>query len=354
MMAELDIKAALARIVERQDLTTDEMISVMRQIMTGQCDEAQIGGFLVGLRMKSESIDEIVGAVTVMRELAKGVTINTEHAVDIVGTGGDGANLFNVSSASAFIVAAAGGTVAKHGNRGVSSKSGSADLIEALGVNLNLNAEQVARCINELGVGFMFAPAHHSAMKYAIGPRKSLGMRTIFNILGPMTNPAGVPNQVIGVFSKALVRPVAEVLQRLNSRHVLVVCSKDGLDEISLATETYVCELKDGELREYVIRPEELGIQPQVLAGLEVESAQQSLELIKDALGKRATANGKKAADILALNAGAAIYVAGLARTMKDGVAMAEDAVYSGLALAKMNELVSFSRYLSEDEADNA
>ncbi len=347
----MDIRTALSRVVERQDLTTDEMTDVMRQIMTGQCDEAQIGGFLVALRMKSESIDEIVGAVSVMRELAAGVKINARHAVDIVGTGGDGANLFNVSTASSFIVAAAGGTVAKHGNRGVSSKSGSADLLEAAGVNLNLTSAQVARCIDELGVGFMFAPSHHSAMKHAISPRKSLGMRTIFNILGPMTNPAGVANQVIGVFSKALVRPVAEVLQRMNGRHVLVVHSKDGLDEISLATETYACELKNGELREFVICPEDLGIEPQVLSGLDVDSPAASLALIKDALGKRETVAGNKAADILALNAGAAIYIAGLSQSMKDGVAMAQDAIYTGLALEKLNELVSFSKYLAEDEA---
>ncbi|MCA6065093.1 anthranilate phosphoribosyltransferase [Thalassolituus marinus] len=347
----MDIKAALARVVERQDLSTDEMIEVMRLIMTGQCDEAQIGAFLVALRMKSESIDEIAGAVTVMRELATGVQIKADHAVDIVGTGGDGANLFNVSTASSFIVAAAGGTVAKHGNRGVSSKSGSADLLEAAGVNLALNAEQVARCIDELGVGFMFAPSHHSAMKYAIGPRKSLGLRTIFNILGPMTNPAGVANQVIGVFSKALVRPIAEVLQRLNAGHVLVVHSQDGLDEISLATETYACELRDGELSEFVIRPQDLGIEAQVLSGLIVDSAEQSLALIKDALGERSTAEGRKAADMLALNAGAAIYVAGLAQSLKAGVDMAQDAIFSGLALEKLNELVSFSQLIAEDAA---
>tara|TARA_B100000287_G_scaffold417690_1_gene453735 strand:- start:1281 stop:2327 length:1047 start_codon:yes stop_codon:yes gene_type:complete len=348
----MDIKTALARVVERQDLSTEEMIDVMRQIMTGECDDAQVGGFLVGLRMKSESIDEIVGAVTVMRELATGVKIKAEHAVDIVGTGGDGANLFNVSTASSFIVAAAGGTVAKHGNRGVSSKSGSADLLEAAGVNLNLNSEQVARCIDELGVGFMFAPSHHSAMKHAIGPRKSLGMRTIFNILGPMTNPAGVANQVIGVFSKALVRPVAEVLQRMGAGHILVVNSQDGLDEISLATTTYACELKNGELKEYEIKPEDFGIQSQVLSGLDVADSQESLALIKDALGKRETAAGIKAADMLALNAGAAIYVAGLASNMKQGVDMAQDAIYSGLALEKLNELVSFSRFLAEDEVN--
>ena len=348
----MDIKQALARVVERQDLTTEEMMDVMRQIMTGQCDDALIGGFLVALRMKSESIDEIAGAVSVMRELATGVSIQADHAVDIVGTGGDGANLFNVSTASSFIVAAAGGTVAKHGNRGVSSNSGSADLLEAAGVNLELTAEQVGRCIDELGVGFMFAPSHHSAMKHAIGPRKSLAMRTIFNILGPMTNPAGVANQVIGVFTKNLVRPVAEVLQRLGAGHILVVHSKDGLDEISLAAETYACELKQGEIREFMINPEELGLKSQPLTGLDVDSAEASLALIRDALGKRETEAGEKAADMLALNAGVAIYVAGLAHTMKEGVSMAEDAIYSGLALEKIKELVSFSKYIAEDGQD--
>lgn len=348
-MSELDIKAALIRIVERQDLTTEEMMSVMRQIMTGQCDDAQIGAFLAAMRMKSESINEIVGAATVMRELATGIKVDAKYAVDIVGTGGDGASLFNISSASAFVVAAAGGVVAKHGGRGVSSKSGSADVIEAMGISLDMTPAQVERAITEVGVGFMFAPAHHSAMKYAVGPRKSLGMRTMFNILGPLTNPAGVPNQVIGVFSKALVRPVAEVMQRLGSRHVLVVSSKDGLDEISLATETYACELKDGQLTDLIIKPEELGIESQVLSGLEVSSPEESWALIKDALGKRETANGKKAAEILALNAGAAIYVAGVANTLKNGVAMAEDAIYAGLALEKIKELVNFSICLKED-----
>ena len=348
-MTELDIKTALARIVERQDLSTEEMTAVMRQIMTGQCDDAQIGAFLAAMRMKSESIDEIVGAVTVMRELATGIEVADPHAVDIVGTGGDGANLFNISTASAFVVAAAGGTVAKHGNRGVSSKSGSADLIEAMGINLAMTPEQVERGISRIGVGFMFAPMHHSAMKHAIGPRKSLGMRTIFNILGPLTNPAGVPNQVIGVFTKALVRPVAEVMKRMGSQHVLVVSSKDGLDEISLAADTYACELNHGEITEYVIKPEYYGIERQVLNGLEVASPQESLALIKDALTKRETAAGQKAADILALNAGAAIYVAGLASSFKNGVDMAEDAIYTGLAYEKVKALVSYSECLQED-----
>ena len=217
----MEIKEALARVVERQDLSTNEMIDVMRQIMTGQCDDAQIGAFLVALRMKSESIDEIVGAVTVMRELATGVSVKAENAVDIVGTGGDGANLFNVSTASSFVVAAAGGTVAKHGNRGVSSKSGSADLLETAGVNLALTAEQVARCIDELGVGFMFAPGFHGAMKHAIGPRREMGVRTIFNLLGPLTNPAQAAHQVLGVFDKKWVKPMAEVLQKRRQKTML-------------------------------------------------------------------------------------------------------------------------------------
>jgi anthranilate phosphoribosyltransferase len=345
----MDIKQALARVVEQQDLTTDEMTAVMRQIMTGDCDDAQIGAFLVALRMKGETIDEIVGAVTVMRELASGVNIEVDNAVDIVGTGGDGANLFNVSTASSFIVAAAGGNVAKHGNRGVSSSSGSADLLEAAGVNLALNSDQVAECIHQLGVGFMFAPQHHSAMKHAIGPRKALGLRTIFNVLGPMTNPAGVKNQLIGVFSKELVRPVAEVLQRLGAGHIMVVHSKDGLDEISLATETYACELKNGEIREFEIKPEDVGLERQDLTGLSVDSADESLALIKNALGKRDSDAGKKAADMLAINAGAAIYVAGLSVSFKDGVDMAEDAIYSGMALEKIKELASFSKYIAED-----
>lgn len=345
-MAAFDIKAALARIVERQDLSTEEMIDVMRQIMTGQCDDAQIGAFLAAMRMKSESIDEIVGAVTVMRELASGIQVNSPNAVDIVGTGGDGANLFNVSTASSFVIAAAGGVVAKHGNRGVSSKSGSADLIETMGVSLALTPSQVERCVNEVGVGFMFAPTHHSAMKHAIGPRRSLGMRTIFNILGPMTNPAGVPNQVIGVFNKALVRPIAEVMNRMGSRHVLVVASKDGLDEISLASDTFACEVKNGQLTEFVIKPEDYGIERQVLSGLEVAGPQESLALIVDAFTSRSTLAAQKAADILALNAGAAIYVTGLAESLQQGVALAKEAIESGKAEEKRQQLVTFSRSL--------
>lgn len=347
----MNIQQALAKLIERQDLTTEEMTLVMRQVMSGEATPAQIGGFLVALRMKGEAIDEITGATQVMRELSSGVQIDDANAVDTCGTGGDGSNLFNVSTASAFVVAAAGGKVAKHGNRSVSSSTGSADVLEFAGISLGLNADQVTRCVNEIGVGFMFAPAHHSAMKYAIGPRKELAQRTIFNMLGPLTNPAGVKNQVIGVFNQSLCRPLVEVLQRLGSEHVLVVHSTDGLDEISLAAETFVAELKDGKITEYKIKPEDVGIESQSLIGLTVESAEQSYKLIKDALGKRETIAGEKAADIIALNAGAAIYAANITSTYAQGVEMAQDAIFTGLALGKLNELVSFTRCLAEDQS---
>ena len=340
----MDMKQALNRIASNLDLSRDEMKDVMRIVMNGEATDAQIGGFLMGLRLKSETIDEITGATEVMRELATKVSINASPLVDIVGTGGDGANLFNVSSASSFVVAAAGGFVAKHGNRGVSSKSGSADLIEKAGINLDMKPEEVARCVEQIGVGFMFAPAHHGAMKHAIGPRRELGCRTIFNILGPMTNPAGVTRQLIGVFTRELCRPMAEVMQRLGAEHIMVVCSKDGLDEISLATVTHVAELKDGEITEYDLTPEDLGLNSQSLVGLTVDSSDESLKLIKAAFGRNHDETTEKARDMIALNAGAAIYVAGLAKTAKEGVDMALDAMGSGLAAGKMSELADFSQ----------
>ena len=344
----MDMKTALSTVVAQKNLTEEQMADVMEIIMTGQATDAQIGGFLVALRMKGETIDEITGAARVMRKLATGVSVKGDNLVDTCGTGGDGANIFNVSTASAFVVAAAGGQVAKHGNRSVSSSTGSADVLEAAGVNLSLTAQQVARAVEELGVGFMFAPAHHSAMKHAIGPRKELAMRTIFNMLGPLTNPAGVPNQVLGVFDRALCRPLAEVLGRLGSKHVLVVHAQDGLDEISLGSESHVAELKEGAVTEYTVKPEDFGISTQSLDSLAVDSAEQSLALIKDALGKRETDNGKKAADMIALNAGAAIYAANLASSFKQGVEMAEDAISTGLALEKMNDLAAFTRALAD------
>ncbi|WP_079204491.1 anthranilate phosphoribosyltransferase [Pseudomonas sp. CC6-YY-74] len=345
----MNIKEALNRVVSQLDLSTAEMQDVMREIMTGQCTDAQVGAFLMGLRMKSETIDEIVGAAQLMRELAAPVQIEAEHLVDTCGTGGDGMNIFNVSTAAAFVVAAAGGRVAKHGNRAVSGKSGSADLLEVAGVNLNLTPEQVARCVESVGVGFMFAPAHHGAMKYAIGPRRELGLRTIFNMLGPMTNPAGVKHQVLGVFSKALCRPLAEVLQRLGSEHVLVVHAQDGLDEISLAAPTFVAELKDGVVSEYIIQPEDFGIKSQSLIGLTVDDAEQSLALIRDALTKRKGEQGQKAADMIVLNAGAALYAADLASSLKEGVERAHDALHTGLAWEKLQELVSFTAVFKQE-----
>ena len=340
----MDIKEALNRVVNNLDLTTAEMQDVMRQIMTGQCSEAQIGAFLMGMRMKSESIDEIVGAVSVMRELASQVALpDLRGVVDIVGTGGDGANIFNVSSASAFVVAAAGGKVAKHGNRAVSGKSGSADLLEAAGIHLNLAPEQVARCIETVGVGFMFAQVHHSAMRFAAGPRREMGLRTLFNMLGPLTNPAGVRHQVVGVFSRELCRPLAEVLRRLGSEHVLVVHSRDGLDEFSLAAPTHVAELQGGEVREYEVQPEDLGLRSQSLIGLTVGDAQESLALVRDALGRRKTENGQKAAEMIILNAGAALYAADHATSLKEGVQLAHDALHTGLAREKMDELAAFT-----------
>lgn len=344
----MDIKQALAKAVDRIDLSLEEMQSVMRDIMTGQCSDAQIAAFLIALRMKSESLDEIEGAARVMRELMLPVDLSgLNYVVDIVGTGGDGANLFNVSTASAMVIAAAGGHVAKHGNRAVSSKSGSADLLAEAGLNLSITPEQAARCIREVGVGFLFAVNHHAAMKHAITARKEVGLRTLFNILGPLTNPAGVKRQVIGVFNGQLCRPLAEVLQRLGSEHVMVVHAKDGLDELSLATSTQVAELKNGEIREYTVMPEDVGLKSQSLIGLTVESAAESLALIRAALGKKKDERAEKAADVIALNAGAGIYVAGITRDFKQGVALAHDVIWSGQALEKLDNLREFTRSLA-------
>ncbi len=345
----MGIRKAIAKVVDGHDLSTEEMSMVMKAVMTGHATDAQIGALLVALRMKGESIEEITGAAEVMRELSFKVPIEGEHLVDTCGTGGDGANLFNVSTASAFVVAAAGGHVAKHGNRSVSSSTGSADVLEAAGVNLDVNAQEVARAIEEIGVGFMFAPAHHSAMRFAIGPRKELALRTIFNMLGPITNPAGVKRQVIGVFSKDLCRPMAEVLSRLGSKHVMVVHSNDGLDEISIAANTHVAELKDGVISEHDINPVELGLMHSDLSGLSVESAAESLELIKSALGKADDERSRKARSIITINAGAAIYVSDLADSLQAGVALAEDAIGSGLALAKIDELASFTQVFKQE-----
>ncbi|MCE8044885.1 MAG: anthranilate phosphoribosyltransferase [Billgrantia sp.] len=338
----MQMRDAIAAVMRRENLSFDQTHAVMQQIMTGEASDAQIGGFLVGLAMKGETAEEIGAAAQVMRELMKRVHLQrSENVVDIVGTGGDGANLFNVSTASSFVAAASGAQVAKHGNRSVSSSSGSADLFDMAGIHLDLRPEQVARCIEHVGVGFMFAPNHHPAMRFAIGPRREMGVRTLFNILGPLTNPAGAPNQVLGVYSAELVPLMAEVLRQLGSRHVMVVHAEDGLDEISLAAPTQVAELKDGEIRRYTIAPEDFGIERQALSPLKVVSAEDSLRLVREAL-----VGEGPAADIVSLNAGAALYCAGVADTLKEGVMMAQDAQASKLPLEKMKELADFTRVL--------
>ena len=344
----MDIQQALATLVEGESLTMEEMATVMRQVMSGDATDAQIGALLVALRIKGETTDEVAGAAKVMRELATPVNVDVPHLVDLVGTGGDGANLFNVSTASTFVVAAAGASVAKHGNRSVSSTSGSSDVLEELGMPLDLDPNQVARAVEEVGVGFMFAPAHHSAMRYAIGPRKELGMRTMFNILGPLTNPAGVKRQVIGVFSADLCEPLAQVLKALGSEHVMIVHSDDGLDEISIAAGTQVAELRDGNISTYHITPQEFGIEATSLDGLSVDSASASAQLIRDALGGAMDEAARKAASIMTLNAGATIYVSGAAATLADGVAMAEDVLATGQAAEKLKQFIDFTRMMRE------
>ena len=333
----MDMKSAIKAVTEKQDLSAADMIAVMRTIMTGEATPAQIGGFLVGLRMKGETVDEVAAAASVMRELSTKVEVEKEHLVDTCGTGGDSSGSFNISTASAFVVAAAGARVAKHGNRSITSKSGSADVLEAAGVNLELSPEKVADCVNEIGVGFLFAPMHHSAMKHAIGPRKEMAVRTIFNVLGPLTNPAGAPNQVLGVFSKDWVVPLAEVLKRLGSEHVLVVNAEDGLDEISIGSPTLVAELKDGEVKSYTIQPEDFGMQRADLATIRAADAADSLSIINGVFANQAG----PAKDIVCLNAGASIYVAGLADTLTEGVEKAAQIVAEGKAAEKLQQLIA-------------
>ena len=348
----MNIQQALNNITKNIELTQPQMEDVMRTIMNGEATDAQIGALMMGLRLKGESIDEITAAARVMREFAIKIDVSdVPYLVDIVGTGGDGQNLFNVSTASAFVIAAAGATIAKHGNRGVSTKSGSSDLLEKAGINLDLNMAQTERCIREMGVGFLFAPNHHKAMKYAVGPRKELAFRSIFNLLGPLTNPAGVKRLVIGVFSQELCRPIAEVMNQLGAEHVMVVHSRDGLDEISLASSTFVAELKNGEVTEWVIQPEDVEIESQTLTGLMIEDSAHSFQLIQDALGKKKSAIGEKAANMIALNAGAGIYVSGLTTSYKQGVALAHDIIYGGQALEKLSVLSEFTKTLKQYEA---
>ena len=342
----MNMSQAINAVLQRQDLNSSEMTEVMTTIMTGGATDAQIGGFLIGLRMKGETVTEIAAAAKVMRELASGVNISgLDHAVDIVGTGGDASGTFNVSTASMFVAAAAGAHVAKHGNRSVSSKSGSADALETAGINLMLSSDQVEQCVRVVGVGFMFAPGHHSAMKHAIGPRKEMAARTVFNVLGPLTNPAGVPNLVLGVFSDELLEPLANVLKELGANHVMVVHSRDGLDEISIGDVTDVAELKDGEITRYTIEPEAFDLQRVAIDYIKADGPDQSVAMIRGLL------SGEKgpARDIVAMNAGAAIYVSGLAGSLADGVKKAQQVLDSGDGLARLEKLAALSQTFKAD-----
>ena len=336
----MQITQALKQLMAGQDLAANDMQAVMQQIMTGACTDAQIGGFLVALAMKGETVEEITAAAKVMRGLSSAVTLDAPNLVDTCGTGGDGASIFNVSTASALVAAAAGAQVAKHGNRSVSSSTGSADLLEHAGVVLGLTPEQVAQCVEQIGVGFMFAPAHHGAMKYAIGPRKEMAVRTVFNLLGPLTNPAAAPNQVLGVFSPDWVEPMAHVLKALGSRHVMVVHSDDGLDEISIAAKTQVAELKDGVVTTWTLDPTDYGVTSGSLEGLSVPDVAGSHRLVMNAL----TGVAGPESDIVALNAGAAIYVAGLTSDLASGVDRARQVMQSGEAAQKLSALAALTQ----------
>lgn len=332
----MNFPALLSKLIARTDLSREEMLDLMRAIMTGELSPAQIAGAVVALRCKGETVTELAAAATVMRELSTRVPLmGVENLVDTCGTGGDGAHTFNVSTAAAFVAAAAGAKVAKHGGRSVSSKSGSADVLEALGVNVNLPPEAVAQAVREIGVGFMFAPNHHSAMKHAAPVRRELGVRTFFNLLGPMTNPAGAPNQVLGVFDRAYTRLLAEVLRELGSRHVLVVHADDGLDEISLGSSTFVAELKNGQISEYTINPEDFGFARCASEKLAVGSVEESKTMLLAALDNQPG----PARDIVALNAGAALYVSGVAASLAEGVLAAQGALQSGAAKSRLEAL---------------
>jgi anthranilate phosphoribosyltransferase len=336
---------ALQRTIEHREIFHDEMLSLMRQIMAGELSPVMSAAIITGLRVKKETIGEITAAAQVMRELATRVVVPDEkNFVDIVGTGGDGSHTFNISTATMFVVAAAGAKVAKHGNRGVSSKSGSADVLEALGVNIMLKPEQIAASIQETGIGFMFAPNHHSAMKN-VGPvRRELGIRTIFNILGPLTNPAGAPNQLIGVFHPDLVGIHVRVLERLGSNHVLVVYGKDGMDEVSLGAATMVGELKDGKITEYEIHPEDFGLQMVSNRGLKVTTAEESRGMVLEALlNKEGTPR-----EIVILNAGTALYAANVVSSIGEGIKRAREVIASGAARAKLDAFVRFTKQFAQ------
>lgn len=332
-----------------RDLSLEAMTEAMREIMTGGATPAQIGGFLIAMRMKGETVAEISAAASVLRELAIPVPVDPALAgqlVDTCGTGGDGASLFNVSTASAFVVAAAGGRVAKHGNRSVSGASGSADVLEAAGIATDLSPTDVARCIDAFGAGFMFAPAHHGAMRHAVGPRRELGVRTLLNIIGPLTNPAGAENQVIGVFNGHLCEPLANVLRRLGSRRVMVVHGEDGLDELSINAPTRVAELNNGEVTTYTVAPEDVGLERGSLDGLRASDATDSLRLVRESLA----GTPGPAHDLVAFNAGAALYVSDQANDLVGGVTLARDTLASGAAAQRLDDIAAFSQSLVAEQ----
>ena len=333
------IQEALAKLLNHQDLDTQQMEEVMYQIMQGEATPSQIAGFVIALRMKGESVNELAAAAKVMRNLSSKVEVGLEDLVDTCGTGGDGSKTFNISTAAAIVAASAGVNIAKHGNRSVSSKSGSADVLEALGVRLDLEPEQVARCVQEIGIGFMFAPMHHSSMRHAAAPRKELAVRTLFNLLGPLTNPAGAKRQVMGVFDSAWLEPIAHVLKSLGAEKALVVHADDGLDELSIAAASQVCELNKGNIKTYQVTPEGLGLARSSLDEIQVEDVTQSAAIIKNVLQGKPGA----AADIVALNAGAAIYVADKADSLEQGVALAQERIRSGAAKEKLDQLIMFT-----------
>ena len=340
----LSLQEALQRTSEHREIFHDEMLSIMRQIMSGEVSPVMIAALTIGLRVKKETIGEIAAAAQVMRELSTKVEVaDREGLVDIVGTGGDAAHTFNISTASMFVAAAAGARVAKHGNRSVSSKSGSADVLEALGANIQLSPEAVATCIAETGMGFMFAPNHHAAMKHAAPVRRELGVRTIFNILGPLTNPAGAPNQLIGVFHPDLVGIHVRVLQRLGAGHVLVVYGKDGMDEVSLGAATMIGELKNGEVHEYEIHPEDFGLSMKSNRGLKVSGAAESKEMVIEALSN---VEGTPR-EIVTLNAATALYAANVAQSIGDGIERARAAIASGQARRKLESFVATTQKLA-------
>ena len=335
----MDIQSAISQVSSGKNLTKDDMSEIILEILEGKVTDAQIGAFLIALSMKGETVDEVIGAVSVMRDLSTKVEINAPNLIDTCGTGGTGIGIFNVSTTSAFIASSCGAKIAKHGNRSATRKSGSADLLEQAGVSLSLTPEQVASCIEEVGLGFMFAQAHHSAMRHVVGPRKEIGQKSIFNVLGPLTNPASATRQVLGVYDKKWMTPIAEVLNELGSEHLFIVHSKDGLDEISLACPTYVTEMKGGKISEYEISPEDFNFKTTSLDGLQVNSPQESLNLAKLAL----QGEHEKASSMICMTAGAALYLSDIAGSLEAGVELAKSSLESGAGLKKLNQLVEFT-----------